>query len=126
VLWPARRPDAFLSDTTTALLAGDLVISHKRPDRLVGLEAQTGKQLWEAERAVSTMHSLTLCGDGFFAFTDQGELIRARLSAESYQETGRTHLLPAGGKTYSAPAYANGHIFVRNDQELICARLVAP
>jgi hypothetical protein len=74
------------------------------------------------------MHSLTRCGNDFFIFTDKGLLIRARVSAEGYQEISRTELiLPAtkDGFVYSAPAYANGHVFVRNDVELLCASLAA-
>ena len=130
VLWPARKPDAVLSDTTTALLLGDLVVSHKQKDRLVGLDAKTGRQLWEAG-VKSTLHSLTACAGGVFIFTDQGELIRARISAEGYQELSRAPLIKptdSDGKrlvTYAAPGYANGHVFVRNNEELVCVSLVA-
>src|SRR5207244_1539287 len=112
VLWPKRKPTAHLSDTTTAVLFGNLVLSHKRPDRLVCLEANTGKQLWETDKVKSTMHSLTLCGDGVFIFTDQGELIRAKISAQGYKEVSRTALITpttSAGKAkwvvYTAPAY---------------------
>ncbi len=130
VLWPARKPDAFLSDTTTAVFVGDVVLSHKRPDRLAGLDAGTGKLLWETDKVKSSVHCLTRCGDGVFIFTDQGQLIRAAVSARGYQEISRTALIKpttAVGKgkraVYAAPAYAGGHVFARNDQELVCARL---
>jgi outer membrane protein assembly factor BamB len=129
VLWPARKPDAFLSDTTTAIVRDGLVFSHRKPDSLVCLDANTGKQLWETDKVKSTMHTLTECRDGVFLFTDKGELIRAHLSAQGYQEVGRTTLIkPTGRKqavVYAAPAYANRHVFARNDTELICASLAA-
>lgn len=126
VLWPERRPDAFLSDTTTAILAGDLVISHKRPDGLACLAADTGEVLWETDKVKSTTHALTRIDNGFLIYTEKGELIRARLSRDGYQEVSRTALFPPADKQrqlYAAPAFANGHIFVRNDSEVVCARL---
>lgn len=130
VVWPARRSDADLSDTTTAILFGDLVVSHKKKDTLVCLDAKTGKTLWEvAEKSVT--HSLTLAGDGVFLFTDSGELIRARISAQGFQVTGRTALIKPTdfyGKrrvVWAAPSYANRHVFARNDEELISASLAA-
>jgi hypothetical protein len=70
-------------------------------------------------------------GDSALLFTDQGELIRARLTGDRYEEISRVALLeptfPFGGRTvaWSAPAYANRHVFVRNGRELICASLAA-
>jgi len=129
VVWPARKPDGQLSDTTTAIFHGDLVFSHKKPDRLVCLEASSGRPLWETQQVKSSMHSLTRCGDGAFLLTDQGELIRVRLGARGYEEAGRAALLKPtckearGFMLYAAPAYANRHVFARNDEELICASL---
>src|SRR5437764_766191 len=129
VLWPERKLDAYLSDTTTALFRGDLVFSHKKGDLLVCLEANTGKQLWETDKVKSSTHSLTLCEDGVFLFTDQGELIRAEFTAQGYKEVSRTPLIKPTTKdgkrkvVYAAPAFANAHVFARNDEELICASL---
>jgi hypothetical protein len=58
-------------------------------------------------------------------------LIRARLSVVGYEEISRAHLLepatPLGSKKFvwTPPAYANRHIFARNDEELVCASLAA-
>ena len=48
-----------------------------------------------------------------------------------HHELSRVHLLdgtyPFNGRTvvWPPPAYANGHVFARNDKELICASLAA-
>jgi hypothetical protein len=74
---------------------------------------------------------LTANGDSVLLYTDRGELIRARLTARGYEEIGRAALLeptfPFGGRkvAWSAPAYANGHVFARNGRELVCASLAA-
>ena len=103
--------------------------------RLVCLEARTGKQVWETEQVTplgngGTIH-LTLNGDSVLLFTDQGNLIRARLDAAGYHELGRVHLIEADyhfgdRKVVFAPlAFANRHVFSRNNEELICASLAA-
>jgi hypothetical protein len=64
-------------------------------------------------------------------FTDEGNLICARLTSRGYEELGRAHLLEPtsifSGKllAWVPPAYANRHVFARNDRELVCASLAA-
>lgn len=78
----------------------------------------------------STIH-LTPDGDSVLIFTDEGNLIRARLTPQGYDELSRVHVIEpdylfAGRKVVWPPsAYANQHIFVRNHEELICASLMA-
>jgi hypothetical protein len=60
-------------------------------------------------------------------------LIIARLSPKGYQEIGRSQLIKPttnpgnrrelGMVNWSHPAYANRHIFARNDEEIISASL---
>ncbi len=73
--------------------------------------------------------------DRYFINNDRGELIIAKLSPAGYQEVDRTKLIEptsnpgirreAGAVNWIHPAYANRHIFTRNDKELICASLAA-
>ena len=64
-------------------------------------------------------------------YTDRGELIRARLTAQGYEEVSRVAVLeptfPFGGRkvAWSAPAYANRHIFARSGKELVCVPTAA-
>lgn len=137
VLWPdtmvlAKR---ILSNTSTALVQGDFVFSAKTSGELVCLEASTGRQVWQTNTVTSLSNGssihLTPNGDSVLLFTDQGNLIRARLTAAGYQELSRAHLLdptcPFGGRNvvWPPPAYSNRQVFARNDQELICASLAA-
>jgi outer membrane protein assembly factor BamB len=70
-------------------------------------------------------------GDRFFLFTDQGDLIIARLSPTGYDEISRAHLIDATGDAFgrpvvwSHPAFADRCIFVRNDKEIACFSLAA-
>jgi len=133
VLWPDTKAVSrrTLSITSTALFRGDHVFSAKASGVLVCVEARTGKQVWEMDkvtdlRSGASIH-LTANGDGVFLYTDKGELIRAQLTAKGYKEVSRTTLLKpiAKAKAWAAPAYANRHVFARNDEELLCASLAA-
>ena len=70
-------------------------------------------------------------GDSVLLYTDQGNLIRARLDRAGYHELSRVQLveptfLVRGRKVvWAPPAFANGHVFARNAKELICASLAA-
>lgn len=92
-------------------------------------------------------------GNRVWMFNERGELIISELSPEGFKELSRTKLIePSDGQytgTYSAvtkpdadekpkvpitsstgvvwshPAYANKHVFVRNDTHLVCANLAA-
>lgn len=137
VLWPESKAVSrrVLSSTSTAVLQADCLYSARSSGELVCLEARTGKQLWEANtvtdlKSGASIH-LTPNGDSVLLYTDRGELIRARLSPEGYREIGRVRLLqptyPFGGRNvaWPPPAYANRHVFARNDEELVCASLAA-
>ena len=137
VRWPETRAPTkrVLSNTSTALLQGDYVFSAKISGELVCLDARTGREIWQTNTVTSLKNGssihVTPNGASVLLFTDQGNLIRARLSPAGYQELGRVHLIdptnPFGGRNvvWPPPAYANRHIFVRNDRELICASLEA-
>jgi hypothetical protein len=68
-------------------------------------------------------------------FNEKGQLIIARLTPQGYDEISRTQLIePTSGQLtrrgetgvcWAHPAYANRHVFARNDNELVCASLAA-
>ncbi len=137
VLWPdtpsgTRR---ILSDTSTPLFKDDFIYSPRSGGSFVCLDAATGRERWQTNtvtelRQGACVH-LTPNGSELFLFTDQGDLVRARLSPVGYTELGRTHLIdptsPLFEKKFAwaAPAFANRNIFVRNDRELRCFSLAA-
>jgi outer membrane protein assembly factor BamB len=138
VLWPKTKAVSrrILSNTSTALIRGDHLFSAKSSGELVCLEARTGKQVWETDKVTDLKNGASIhltsnwaTNDSVLLYTDRGELIRARLEAHAYTEISRTRLLeptcPFAGRNvaWPPPAYANRHIFVRNDKELICASL---
>ncbi len=98
------------------------------------LEAGTGKRVWESMEATTekirwVTAFLVPNGDRFFINNDRGELMIAELSPQGYNEISRTKLIEPttpesrrrefGVVHWSHPAYANRHIVVRNDKEII-------
>jgi outer membrane protein assembly factor BamB len=137
VLWPASKAPSrrIYSHTSTALFSGEHVFSAKSSGELICVEASTGRLVWESTKVTdlnngASIH-LTQNGDSILLYTDKGELIRAQLDPQGYNEISRTTLLKptfafAGRKVaWTPPAYANRHVFARNGKELICASLVA-
>ena len=67
--------------------------------------------------------------DRFFLANEQGDLIIAKLSPKGYEEISRAHLLkptttdPRRPVVWSHPAFASQCVFMRNDEEIICASL---
>jgi hypothetical protein len=64
-------------------------------------------------------------------FNERGELLFGRVSPEGFKETSRVKLIEPtsdqlnqrGGVCWSHPAFANRHVFARNDRELVAASL---
>lgn len=140
ILWPEIRAPSkrVLSNTSTAMWRGDHLYTAKGYGDLVCLEAATGRQIWStnsvtASKNGASIHITPLAGDdvGVFIFTDEGKLIRAQLSPVGYREISRAHLIdptwPFGQAkfVYAPPAFANRHVFARNEAEVVCASLEA-
>jgi len=137
VLWPETMAASkrLLSNTSNPVLRGDYVYSAKSSGELVCLKASSGEQVWGTTNVTepkfgASVH-LTPNGEATFLFTDEGNLIIARLTSDAYREISRAHLLKPtsvlGSRRFAwvPPAYANRCIFARNDEELICASLEA-
>jgi outer membrane protein assembly factor BamB len=99
------------------------------------LDEKTGRRIWESQEATprsrwSTIH-MVRNGGNVWMFNERGELIIAQLTPEGYHEQSRAKLLAPtqeqlrqrGGVCWSHPAFANRHVFARNDRELVCADL---
>ena len=100
------------------------------------LKAATGERVWETFQATTAGEPVRWAnafivknGNRFFLFNEKGDLIIARLTPRAYEEISRAHLLEptntAAGRDvlWSHPAFANRHIYARNDKEIICVDL---
>ena len=144
VVWRVRGSSEVDSDGLHALIAtpvidGDWFYGVGSYGQLRGLELATGRRLWESlepvgEKARWAAAFIVPHGDRFFINNDRGELILANLTPQGYEELDRTPLITPtsranrrelGVVNWSHPAYANGHIVARNDQEIVRADLRA-
>ena len=130
-----KHTDGLHSIISTPLILGDYVYGVDSYGELRCLRAATGERVWESLDATpkvrwGTIH-MVRNGDRIWMFNERGDLIIAKLSPEGYQEISRAHLLEPteeqlrqrGGVCWSHPAYADKHVFARNDRELVCASL---
>jgi hypothetical protein len=136
VVWPPEPitlKQRVLSHMCTPLILGDAVYAMKMTGHLICLDAETGDQLWESAAPTkpkygATVH-LTANGDSVLLFTDEGNLIRARLTRSGYEELARAHLVDPAYKfgnsivTWAPASFANQHVFARNHEEVVCASL---
>ena len=134
--------DGLHSLITTPLIEGDHVYGVGSYGELRGLDARTGDRLWmSAEMTAQARWGTAFMvqnGDRYFVNNDDGYLIIAQFTPTGYIELGRTRLIdPTGSAGFGAgkrfdrpinwshPAYANRHVFARNDNEIIRASLAA-
>jgi outer membrane protein assembly factor BamB len=137
LIWPQSQAPArrVLSSTSMPMLRGDHVYAEKANGTLVCLDARTGDLVWKSEKVTALRGGASIHlypnGDSVWMFTDQGQLIRARLTPEGCQELARASVIEptyefSGRKVaWTPPAFANRHLFARNGQELISASLEA-
>ncbi len=139
-LWSARgrserQTEALQTIISTPLMIDGYIYGVDSYGELRCLDAQTGKRIWEDLTATpksrwSTIHFVRQ-QDRIWMFNERGEVLIGQLAPTGFQEISRAKLLEPtteqlrqrGGVCWSHPAYANRHIFARNDKELVCASL---
>jgi hypothetical protein len=109
----------------TAVLQGNISIAPKASANWFALK-QPPAQIWTnsltSSKNGASIH-ITPQDSGFFLFTDEGNLIRAQLSPAGYREISRSHLIdptwPFAERkfVYAPPAFADRHVFARNEGE---------
>ena len=138
------QTDGLHALVTTPIVSGDHIYGVGSYGELRGLDARTGERLWmSGEMTAQARWSAAFMvqhEDRYFVNNDEGFLITARFTPTGYVELDRTKLIEATGSAgtrtpggtiadravnWSHPAYANGHIVHRNDNEIIRASLKA-
>ena len=144
VLWRGRnrgelpdQTDTLHSIISTPIVVGDYLYGIGSYGELRGIDATDGTRLWTSDRMNAQDRWATAYfvrnGERYFVMNDSGELIIARFTPEGYEEIDRTMLLEPtlrtqGGASgrwndravlWSHPAFANRHVVVRNDEEVV-------
>lgn len=137
-----RNTEALHSIISTPIFRGDYLFGCDSHGELRCLDAKTGERIWEDLTATpkarwSNLHFVDRVTDGklqeTWLFNERGELLIGQLSPQGFTEISRGKLIEPtqeqlrqrGGVCWSHPAFANRCVFIRNDQELVCASLGA-
>jgi outer membrane protein assembly factor BamB len=128
---------------TTPLIIGDYIYGVGSYGELRCLDARTGERVWESDAVVVQERWGTAIfvqhEDRVFVTNEMGELVLARLTPEGYTELDRTALIAPTTRTrggasgrwgdravvWAHPAFANRHIVLRNDKEIVRLSLAA-
>jgi outer membrane protein assembly factor BamB len=89
---------------------------------LRAVELRTGKVRWSQERFGAG--SVTLAGDRLLVVRETGELVLAPASPDAFRPLARAQVLPATVRAF--PALADGFLYLRNDDTLVCLDLRRP
>ncbi|MXZ37804.1 MAG: PQQ-binding-like beta-propeller repeat protein [Holophagales bacterium] len=132
------QTDGLHAVLATPIIEGGTIYGICSYGQLRGLNAETGERLWETQEATGERRRwvsgfLVRNGDRVFINNDRGDLIIARLSPAGYEEISRTHLITPTSRpgnrrelryvSWVHPAYANKHVYIRNDEEMISLSL---
>ena len=134
------RTEGLHAVLATPIIDGGYIYGICSYGQLRCLDANTGERIWETQEATVERRRwvsgfMVKNGDRIFMNNDRGELIIARLSPSGYQEISRTALIaptsPPGNRrelrnvSWVHPAYANQHVYMRNDEEIVAFSLAA-
>jgi outer membrane protein assembly factor BamB len=135
VLWTGVPKTGLYPVNAQPFVEGDLIYGVCQTGELRCVDLKTGKRIWESMEPVGGPPAecktaiMVKNGDRFFLFNEKGELLIAKITPKGYEETGRAKVIDptgtCGGRSvvFSAPAFANKCMYVRNDKELICVSL---
>lgn len=136
-VWQDLAKKAISPVNVQPMVIDGVVYGFDETGELLAFEIESGKRLWETSKPVSPRPVqsgtafLVRTGKNFILFNDSGELILANLSRAGYEEIARTKIIEPTNNAFGrdvvwcAPAFANGSIYVRNDEKLLCIPLVA-
>ncbi len=130
-----QNTDSLHCCISTPIMEGNYIYGVDSYGELRCLERLTGNRIWESLSAVpkarwANIH-MVRNGQQTWMFNERGELIISQLSPQGYQEISRAQLInptlgqldQRGGVCWTHPAFANQHVYIRNDEEIVCASL---
>jgi outer membrane protein assembly factor BamB len=146
LVWKGKSSSEIDSDglhalITTPVIDGDYIYGVCSYGQFRCLDARSGERVWESlavtgEKTRWASALIVRQRDHYFISNDRGDLIIAKLAPSGYTEISRTRLIKPtsqsgnrrelGAVSWSHPAYADRHIFARNDEEILAASLEKP
>lgn len=142
MIWASKKisekdTDGLHSVMATPLIQDGYIYSPCSYGQFRCLKEETGERLWETFAPTSGKserwgHAFVVKnGERAFIFNEKGDLIIAKLTPEKYEEITRAHLIdplnrdPGRFVVWSHPAFANKHVYARNDKEIVSVSLAA-
>ncbi len=135
VMWKQNR-QGFSPVNVQPFLVDDVLYGIDQSGTMYALKLPEGKRLWKSAeymgkrgRRGSGTAFLVKQGDRFWIFNEAGELVIAKLSPKGFEEIDRAKVIEPTNTAadrkvvWTAPAFANKHMYVRNDKEIICVDL---
>jgi outer membrane protein assembly factor BamB len=130
-----QQTDALHALVVTPYLDGDYLYGVDSYGELRCLQVATGDRVWESLELLpkerwGVIH-MVRNHDKVWMFTEKGELAITSVSPAGLQVLSRAKLIEPTkdqhprGVVWTHPAFANRCIYIRNDQELVCASLAA-
>jgi outer membrane protein assembly factor BamB len=113
------------------MVIDEVVYGCDQSGELMAFDIASGDRLWETSKPISARPLgsgtafMVKNADRFFLFNESGELLIAKINKSGYEEIARTKIIEPTNNAFGrevvwcAPAFANGSIYVRNDQKLI-------
>ncbi len=131
-----RKTDALHCVINTPFIKDGYIYGVDSYGELRCLRLETGDRVWEDLTAVrknrwANIHFIQH-GNQTWMFNEHGELLITELSSQGLKVLSRARLIEpttiqlnrsGTGVTWSHPAFANRHVFARNDKKLVCADL---
>lgn len=130
-----RNTDALHALITTPVLDGGHIYGACSYGEFRCLTLDKGDRVWETFKPTSGESLrwgtafIVKQSDRYFLFSENGDLIIARLTPAGYEELSRAHLLEPTGPAqkrkvvWSHPAFAHRNAYVRNDKEIVSVSL---
>ena len=87
------------------------------------LSVATGEQTW-ASRGLGKGSLLAADGNLLIVLSDQGTLVLVEATPDAYTELARFQAME--GKAWTAPALANGRLYLRDNDEIVALEMKAP
>ncbi len=124
----AKVEEVWVSDnmqnqmSTSVLVDGHLYGFHR--SFLSCLDFATGEEKWR-ERGFG-VGSLTVADGKLLVLGDKGQLALAEISPDGYREISRADGIVGGNRTWSVPTVADGRLYLRDEEKLVCLDLRPP
>ena len=101
----------------TPVLIGGFLYSHGPSKNFICVDASNGHVKWSQPGFGEHISLPLVVGEKLLALSDSGELFVIKPNPSKYEELARVQVC---GKTWNAPAFANGKLYVRDQREIAC------